>query len=265
MRLYSSEFTVIDLGKDKKLKKQTIFKTVTKAYRAQKEADALNQLEHFNIRKCYGFEKPNTLILEYIDGQTLRRAFQQRILSLVSLQSIVSDLGRALAYVHSKNLVHCDIQPDNVILRSVPFQSAVLIDCELCSEHGSLVPFCGSYEYMPPEMFVNTEFHMCHPAMDMWAMGMMLYEALTGKVVTDEAPTYARTEELMVEVFNGKKPCPLHWPPKIDENLKDLISKLLHPQSQQRLSAAQVLQHPFVLNPRRLSPVPIRSWDQKDC
>ena len=102
-------------------------------------------------------------------------------LLLVLLKQILE----ALAYVHSFNIVHSDIKPNNILVRDID-NSAVLIDfglaCRYAQDDGACMSAAGSPSYAAPE--VSAE-HRRYPVSDIWSLGIAYYDAIHGDVWTE--------------------------------------------------------------------------------
>jgi serine/threonine protein kinase len=90
---------------------------------------------------------------------------------------ILKHLSAALGYVHQKGFVYCDIKPSNIISR---YQKYTLIDFGLVRPKGMEVSG-GTIGYMPPEVLQSENGHVpANPNMDIYSLGILLYELLTG-------------------------------------------------------------------------------------
>jgi serine/threonine protein kinase len=90
------------------------------------------QLEHVNIIKLeevYENETHFILILEYLEGGSLLESIQKYTFSSEEIQTIVSKLLKSIQYVHSKDIIHRDIKPDNIMFEDINNLSSLkLID-----------------------------------------------------------------------------------------------------------------------------------------
>ena len=129
------------------------------------------------------------LILEYLENGSLANLLKgQKQLPIEQACWIVLDLCRALAEVHnhSAEIVHRDIKPSNILLRTNG--EAVLADFGIAqvgsqssrSEPGSQRTHPGSPSYCSPEQLTTVQY--LTPASDLYGLGLVLYEALTGRV-----------------------------------------------------------------------------------
>lgn len=134
-------------------------------------------------------ESPKYLVMEFVDGPTLREVIGTGALTSHDVAQIAADLGNALCVVHAAGIVHRDVKPSNVLLRrsSAPgeryrakladFGIAHLVDATRLTAPGMYV---GSAAYLSPEQVKGAD-----PACpsDIYSLGLVLIECLTGKRV----------------------------------------------------------------------------------
>ncbi|MFB6343006.1 protein kinase [Saccharicrinis sp. FJH62] len=151
-----------------------------------REARVGASLNHDNIVKIYDVGSIGTvhyMAMEFLEGETLRDIIRKGgKLSVAQTIRYIIPLAEALGYLHSKNLVHRDIKTANVIVTK---QKPVLTDFGIVfvrgetrlSQAGTVV---GTPEYMSPEQATG-KVEVDHRA-DIYSLGVMIYECLTGKV-----------------------------------------------------------------------------------
>ncbi len=163
----------------------------------QEEAETLEQLNHDQIPKLYGyFEQDGQfyLVQEWIQGQTLgARVRQAGPLPETEVLHLMTQLLPVLDYLHHhapQEVIHRDVKPENIILRS-PDQQPVLIDFgavkqllkTVVSSAGSITcsVVIGSGGFMPPEQAAQRVIY----SSDLYSLGMTAIFALTGKLPDD--------------------------------------------------------------------------------
>lgn len=153
--------------------------------RFQREARSAGRLSHPNIVSIYDFgedEGRYFIAMEYLEGQSLRdRLSTQGALSLKEGVDVASQLLDAIYYAHQHQVVHRDIKPDNVHL--LPGNKVKLTDFGIArlTEEPSLTSngqIFGTPSYMSPEQIEGRNID--HRS-DIFSMGVLLYEILTGR------------------------------------------------------------------------------------
>ncbi|MFB2583791.1 serine/threonine-protein kinase [Herbiconiux liukaitaii] len=140
--------------------------------------------------------RPSYLVMEFVDGPTLTERVAGGPLDPADVATMARDLAEALHVVHQAGIVHRDIKPSNVLLRSshVPgeeyrakladFGIAHLIDSTRLTTPGTLI---GTAAYLSPEQVRGSD---PAPASDIYALGLVLMEALTAKRAFPQAGTH---------------------------------------------------------------------------
>lgn len=153
------------------------------------EAKRGKQLEHPNIARVLDFQVGSNgnpyLVMEYVDGVNLRDEFTRRggPLDPSTVVNIGIQTLSALGYMHSRNLIHRDISPDNLMIARAPDGSPLikLIDLGIAKslEDNSILTqtgnFMGKVSYASPEQFGGT----VDARSDFYSLGVVLYELLT--------------------------------------------------------------------------------------
>jgi serine/threonine protein kinase len=156
------------------------------AARFEKEAHALAALNHPNIVAIYDFGETGGywyLLMEYVDGVSLREVLLTKRLTPKEALSIVPTLCDALQCAHERGIVHRDIKPENLLMdksgvvKVADFGIAKILE-DTVSPHtgGKETNMMGTPDYAAPE---QTEGNADHRA-DIYSLGVVLYEMLTG-------------------------------------------------------------------------------------
>jgi eukaryotic-like serine/threonine-protein kinase len=158
------------------------------------EWSLLSRLAHPHIVKAYGFVSqdggPPLLVLEVLTGATLRVILDELgRLRLPHLAALGEHLTSALRYVHAQGYLHLDVKPSNVISDA---GVAKLLDFSLARPPGTYHRHIGTFLYSSPEQLAGEELST---ATDVWGVGLVLFEALTG-----QNPFNVRTDVLPAEL-----------------------------------------------------------------
>lgn len=155
----------------------------------EQEAVTLARLSHPNLVRVTDFFEENGnayLVMEFLEGESLaERIAREGKLPEAQVLAWAGQLLDALAYCHGQGIVHRDIKPQNVLLRSDG--RAVLVDFGLVKLWNSTDPRTqtvlrgmGTPEYAPPEQY-GRQGQTTDPRSDIYSLGAMLYHALTGQ------------------------------------------------------------------------------------
>ncbi|KAF4110083.1 MAP kinase-interacting serine/threonine-protein kinase 2b [Onychostoma macrolepis] len=243
-----------------------VFREVEMLYQCQGHRNILELVEFFEEEdKFY-------LVFEKLrGGSVLAHIHKRRYFSEQEASIVVQDIASALDFLHNKGMAHRDLKPENILCEHEDRISPVKIcdfdlgsgiklnsDSSPISTPELLTP-CGSAEYMAPEVVeaFNEEATIYDKRCDLWSLGVILYIMLSGyppfvgRCGSDcgwenGEPCQACQNTLFESIQEGKYEFPEKEWAHISSSAKDLISKLLVRDAKKRLSAAQVLQHPWV-------------------
>ncbi|WP_232089098.1 serine/threonine-protein kinase [Microbacterium sp. Nx66] len=193
--------------------------------RARGEMTVLASLNHPALVTLYDAQlhpgRAEYLVMEFIDGPTLAARIAQGPLPSDEVAALAADLAEALHVVHGAGIVHRDIKPSNVLLtgrslagsrsgaKLADFGISVLVDAARLTSPGTVI---GTAAYLAPEQLNGAA---PAPAADIYALGLVLREALTGERAFAEAEGIGATLARLIE------------PPTIPESVGPAWSALL--------------------------------------
>lgn len=154
--------------------------------RFEREAQAATTLAHPNIVEIYDvgeYKNHHYIVMEYVAGKTLKKVIRDRA-PLLNLEAVdtMRQLTSAVAEAHKRGIIHRDIKPQNVIVKSDG--SLKILDFGIATAKGSAQltqanNVMGSVHYLAPEL---AKGEPASPQSDIYALGIVFYEMLTGDV-----------------------------------------------------------------------------------
>ncbi|CAD8051867.1 unnamed protein product [Paramecium primaurelia] len=212
------------------------------------ETSIMENLKHKNIIKFYKYFKQGNnqyLVMEYASGGSLSDYMKQN-LDEETISKIMKSIFAAIEYLHSQQIIHRDIKPDNILIQNSEDLSSVKIaDFGLSYQYMPEIRYyqtvsqqCGTFIFMAPEQILNKAYNK---AVDMWSCGVVLYMLLN----QGKHPFYPRisTKKEFINSFPDLKyEQPLH----ASLLARDLLQRLLQYDKDSRYTAAQALVHPWI-------------------
>jgi serine/threonine protein kinase len=216
--------------------------------RFKREARTLAKLQHPNIVRIYGLEEDDNLayiLMDYIEGITLRTEIRRRgkPFPLERLLEIMRPVCAALHYAHQSGIVHCDIKPANIMIEA---SGRILVSdfgiARASEAATATLVGAGTPAYMAPEL---TRGENPTPQTDIYALGVILFEMLTGgeRPFTGKQAgiTGSTGEKVRWEQANQEPPSPRRYNRKIPPDLEFVVMQCLQKEPANRFASAQDL------------------------
>jgi len=194
--------------------------------RFQQEAQGVARLRHPNIVQIHDFGVSDGhfyMVMEFLEGRTLKELLRTNgRLTPSAAVEIIKGVSNALDYAHSRDLIHRDIKPDNIMLGDDG--RPVLMDfgiAKLVTANSQLTQTgmgIGTPAYMAPE---QVRGEPVSPATDIYALSIVLFELLTGRVPYNADTPMA----IMLKALSDPLPMPRRFNPDISEALQGVILK----------------------------------------
>lgn len=205
--------------------------------RFTREIRVLATLNHPNIaalHTAFRYDNQLVMIMEYVDGLDLRRLLVAGI-SLDQAAAYARQVLAALDYAHSQHVIHRDIKPSNIMLTSagqvklLDFGIALATPDPRLTMAGTVV---GSMHYIPPEQIYGEQ---PDERSDLYAMGVTLYEMITGKL-----PIEGANYPQVIANHLQRPPSPPHLVnPRVPETLSLVVMKALDKDRRNRWQSAR--------------------------
>lgn len=156
--------------------------------RFEREARAVAKLRHENILEIFDYsgsaqDRACYIVTEFIEGQTLKQFISAHPIAFPEIAAMLAvQIGRALAHAHAGGILHRDVKPENVMIRSdgvvklTDFGISHMVDLERLTITGQLL---GSPAYMAPE---HVEGRPIDYRTDVFAAGIVLYQLAVGRL-----------------------------------------------------------------------------------
>lgn len=218
--------------------------------RFQREAKAMAALSSPHMVTIYDFGA-TYLIMEFVDGGTLRELLRERgPMPPHAVVAVMEPILRALSVVHDAGMVHRDIKPDNVLINRQ--HQVKLSDFGLVRSQQSTTvtsdQIIGTVAYLSPEHLTGK---VSHPASDIYSLGILMFELLTGSVPFQEGNDLQRAYQRLEHDVPAPSSCIQGVPRQFDEMVATACSRHLGDRYQharqmlgQLLTAKQQLQLP---------------------
>ncbi len=209
--------------------------------RLQREASIVASLNHPNIVPVYDSGQCDGipyLVMQFIDGKTLKAAMAEKNLSTVDILRITRGVADALTFAHSHGILHRDVKPSNIMIDRdghiylTDFGLARLTySGESTLSRDMLI---GSPQYLSPE---QAKGEHVDERSDIYSLGIVLYEMFTGRVPFQGETPYAT----IMSHINDPLPAPRALNPRISPAVEIVLEKALAKDREERYASAHEL------------------------
>ena len=215
----------------------------------KREIDAHIRITHPHIIKLFSYLEDRYnfyLAMEYAPNGNLYKLIQQKNgMQENEAFHFFIQVVSAIHFLHINGYAHRDIKPENILLDEN--NEVKLCDFGWCVNvsKGERITFCGTYEYMAPEM-INDEFY--DMGIDIWSLGVLLYEMIHGYSPFRANYFLKDSKSAMKEIFMNIKNNNYIIERNISAECIDLIDKLLTIDPKKRIKINEIFLHPWVIN-----------------
>jgi len=193
--------------------------------RFHREAQSATSLAHPNIVSIYDVGEEDGIyyiVMEYVDGQTLKQYIQQYSpLRVEAAIDIMKQLTSAIAHAHQNHIVHRDIKPHNILIdkkgnvKITDFGIAMALSATSITQTNSVL---GSVHYLSPE---QARGGMANKKSDIYSLGIVMFELLTGRL-----PFFGESAvSIALKHLQTETPSVRRWNPNIPQSVENIVLK----------------------------------------
>uniref|UniRef100_A0A673ZIU9 non-specific serine/threonine protein kinase n=1 Tax=Salmo trutta TaxID=8032 RepID=A0A673ZIU9_SALTR len=225
--------------------------------------------QHPNIitlKDVYDNGKQVYLVTELMrGGELLDRILKQKVFSEREASSVLHTITKTVEYLHAQGVVHRDLKPSNILYVDESGNPESIRICDfgfakqLRADNGLLMTPCYTANFVAPEVLKRQGYD---EGCDIWSLGVLLYTMLAGFTPFANGPEDT-PDEILSRIGSGHFTLTGGNWDAVSEAAKDLVSKMLHVDPHQRLTAMQVLKHPWIVQRDKLSNSQLQHQDAK--
>ncbi|XP_016372260.1 ribosomal protein S6 kinase 2 alpha-like isoform X7 [Sinocyclocheilus rhinocerous] len=225
--------------------------------------------QHPNIitlKDVYDNGKQVYLVTELMrGGELLDRILKQKFFSEREASAVLHTITKTVEYLHSQGVVHRDLKPSNILYVDESGNPESLRICDfgfakqLRADNGLLMTPCYTANFVAPEVLKRQGYD---EGCDIWSLGVLLYTMIAGFTPFANGPEDT-PEEILSRIGSGHFTLTGGNWDAVSDAAKDLVSKMLHVDPHQRLTAKQVLKHPWIIQRDKLPNSQLQHQDAK--
>lgn len=222
--------------------------------RFRREAQSATSLNHPNIVNIYDVGEEDDIyyiVMEHVDGQTLKQYIQQHPhLPVEEAVDIMQQLTSAISHAHQNNIVHRDIKPHNILIdhdgnvKITDFGIAMALSATSITQTNSVL---GSVHYLSPE---QARGGMANKKSDIYSLGIVMFELLTGRLpFSGESAVSIALKHLQSETPSVRR-----WNPSIPQSVENIVLKSTAKDPFHRYNSVEEMEEDLrtALNPERM-------------
>ena len=227
----SNDLFVIKVLDKKRLKSQKLIEQLNL------EIKIMYKVHHPHIMQLINhFEDDNNffMVMPYASRGQLYTLLKKNVkLEQKMTAQFIRETISAVKYLHEHNIIHRDIKPENILLdQNYRVKLSDFGWSNFCNPDEKRKTFCGTPEYLSPEMVMKLPHDY---RVDIWSLGVLLFECLAGY------PPFTGQNE--IELFRNIKQLKIKWPIDFPPLAKNLVSKILKINPEERPSLDEILKH----------------------
>lgn len=228
------------------------------------EAATLQELSHPSFPRCFDVrldDDPPHVVLELVEGPRLSTLIRrQRLLGVEQVMPLTLQICSAIHYLSTRELLHLDVKPKNVIMAPPPRLIDLSITRSIDAAQATVGPL-GTDLYMAPEQCGTGDANRIGHATDVWGLGATIHEALSGRAPFPRGDPDGVGPARFPQLSLDPEPLPRHVP----DLLASIVTAALERRPEDRPSAEQIVRtlDPLAeVAPARplLGRVRVRSW-----
>uniref|UniRef100_A0A8C9R095 Ribosomal protein S6 kinase n=1 Tax=Scleropages formosus TaxID=113540 RepID=A0A8C9R095_SCLFO len=218
------------------------------------------------LKDVYDNGKQVFLVTELMrGGELLDRILKQKFFSEREASAVLYAITKTVEYLHSQGVVHRDLKPSNILYVDESGNPESLRICDfgfakqLRAENGLLMTPCYTANFVAPEVLKRQGYD---EGCDIWSLGVLLYTMLAGFTPFANGPEDT-PDEILSRIGSGRFTIQGGNWDAVSDAAKDLVSKMLHVDPHQRLTAKQVLKHRWMVQRDKLPNSQLQHQDPK--